>query len=69
MASHLIYLYFKEIFKWKRSILMNFIDFIILAIVLAVLGLITYHNFIKKDKDVCSKCAYRKDNCNCGKRK
>ena len=25
--------------------------------------------FIKKDKDVCSKCAYRRDNCDCGKKK
>ena len=48
---------------------MNFIDFIILAIVLVTLGLIAYHNFIKKDKDVCSKCAYRRDNCDCGKKK
>ena len=48
---------------------MNFIDFIILAIVIVVLGLIIYFNFIKKDKDVCSKCAYRRDNCNCGKKK
>ena len=29
---------------------MNFIDFIILAIVLGVLGLIVYFNFIKKTK-------------------
>ena len=28
---------------------MNFIDFIILAIVLVTLGLIAYFNFIKKD--------------------
>ena len=53
----------------KRRAFMNFIDFIILAIVLVTLGLIAYHNFIKKDKDVCSKCAYRRDNCDCGKKK
>jgi len=48
---------------------MNFIDFIILAIVLVTLGLISYNNFIKKDKDVCSKCKYRRDNCDCGNKK
>jgi len=48
---------------------MNFIDFIILAIVLVTLGLIAYFNFIKKDKDVCSKCKYRRDNCDCGNKK
>ena len=48
---------------------MNFIDFIILAIVLVALGLIAYYNFIKKDKYVCSKCAYRKENCDCRKKK
>ena len=36
---------------------MNFVDFIILAVVLGALGIIAYFNFIKKDKDVCSKCA------------
>ena len=56
-------------FLAKRSGSMNFIDFIILAIVLVTLGLIAYFNFIKKDKDVCSKCAYRRDNCDCGKKK
>ena len=48
---------------------MNFIDLIILGVVLIALGLIAYFNFIKKDKDVCSKCAYRRDNCDCGKKK
>lgn len=48
---------------------MNFIDFIILVIVLGTLGAIAYFNFIKKDKDVCSKCAYKRENCNCGKKK
>ena len=48
---------------------MDSIDFIILAIVLITLGLIVYFNFIKKDKDICSKCAYRRENCDCGKKK
>jgi len=48
---------------------MNFIDFIILSIVLAVLSLIVYFNFIKKDKDICSKCAYRRDDCDCRNKK
>ena len=56
-------------FLAKRRDFMNSIDFIILAIVLVALGLIAYHNFIKKDKDVCSKCAYRRENCDCGKKK
>ena len=46
---------------------MNFIDFIILVIVLGTLALIAYYNFIKKDKDICSKCAYRREKCNCRK--
>lgn len=48
---------------------MNFIDLIILVIVLGSLGAIAYFNFIKKDKDVCRSCPYKKDNCNCGKKK
>ena len=40
-------------------------DFIILAVVLGALGIIAYFNFIKKDKDVCSKCAYKREGCNC----
>lgn len=48
---------------------MNFIDLIILVIVLGSLGVIAYFNFIKKDKDVCRGCPYKKDNCNCGKKK
>ena len=48
---------------------MNFIDFIILAIILGILGMVAYNNFIKKDKDVCSKCVYKRDNCNCGNKK
>ncbi len=44
---------------------MNFVDFIILAVVMGVLGIIAYFNFIKKDKDVCSKCAYKRKGCNC----
>ncbi len=48
---------------------MNFVDFIILAVVLGALGIIAYFNFIKKDKDVCSKCAYKREGCNCGKKK
>lgn len=47
---------------------MNLIDFIILIIVLVVLGLIAYFSFIKKDKDICAKCPYKKDNCDCGKK-
>ncbi|MGN1271384.1 MAG: hypothetical protein ACI4UX_05430 [Clostridia bacterium] len=46
---------------------MNFIDFIILVLVLGTLCTIAYFNFIKKDKDVCSKCPYKRENCNCGK--
>ena len=42
---------------------MNFIDFVILIIVLVLLGLIVYFNFIKKDKDVCSRCPYKRQNC------
>ena len=48
---------------------MNFVDFIILAVVLGALGVIAYFNFIKKDKDVCSKCVYKREGCNCGKKK
>ena len=48
---------------------MNFVDFIILAVVLGALGIIAYFNFIKKDKDVCSKCVYKRVGCNCGKKK
>jgi len=48
---------------------MNLIDFVILAVVLVILGLIAYFNFIKKDKDVCSKCTYKRENCDCGKKK
>lgn len=48
---------------------MNFVDFIILAVVLGALGIIAYFNFIKKDKDVCSKCVYKREGCNCGKKK
>lgn len=44
---------------------MNFIDFVILILVLSILGLIAYFNFIKKDKDVCSKCPYKGQNCDC----
>ena len=47
---------------------MDFVDFIILLFVLISLGLIAYFNFIKKDKDECKRCPYRKDNCNCGKK-
>lgn len=47
---------------------MNFIDFVILIIVLGTLGLIAYFNFIKKDKDACSRCAYKRQNCDCGMR-
>ena len=43
---------------------MKFIDFIILIIVLGILGLIAYFNFIKKDKnkdkDICKRCPYGK---------
>lgn len=45
---------------------MNFIDFIILLSVLTTLGFIAYKNIFKKDKDVCSKCIYKRENCNCG---
>lgn len=48
---------------------MNFIDLLILVIVLGVLGSIAYFNFIKKDKDMCRSCPYKKDNCNCGNKK
>ena len=47
---------------------MNFIDFIILVIVLGTLALIAYFNFIKKDKDACSKCAYKRENYDCRKK-
>lgn len=47
---------------------MNFIDFIILTIVVIVLGLISYSSFIKKYKDICSKCKYKKANCNCARK-
>lgn len=39
---------------------MNFIDFIILLSVLTTLGFIAYKNIFKQDKDVCSKCIYKK---------
>ncbi len=45
---------------------MNFIDFVILIIVLVLLGLIVYFNFIKKDDDICSRCPYKRPDCNCG---
>ena len=32
---------------------------------MGVLGIIAYFNFIKKDKDVCSKCVYKREGCNC----
>lgn len=48
---------------------MNFIDFIILSIVLTTLSFIAYNNIFKKDKDVCSKCVYKRENCNCGMKK
>ena len=83
---------------------MNFIDLVILVIVLGTLGVIAYFNFIrkvaspyvqdashphnlrklnlvdpeksgdfsyaiKKDKDVCRSCPYKKDNCDCGRKK
>lgn len=38
---------------------MNFIDFIILAVVVCLLALIIYFSFIKK-KDGCRNCAYRR---------
>ncbi len=44
---------------------MNFIDLIILIIILGILGAIIYFNFIKKEKDVCLRCAYKKTYCNC----
>lgn len=47
---------------------MNFIDFIILTIVLSALGLIAYFNFIKRDKDMCLRCPYKRANCNCRKK-
>lgn len=45
---------------------MNFIDFIILSIVLTTLVFIAYNNIFKKDNNVCSKCIYKRENCNCG---
>ena len=48
---------------------MNFIDLIILVVVLGTLGYIAYFNFVKKDKDMCRSCPYKKDNCNCGNKK
>ena len=48
---------------------MNFIDLLILAVVLGALGAIAYFNFIKRDRDVCRSCQYKKDNCNCGNKK
>lgn len=48
---------------------MNFVDFVILIIVIGALGAIAYSNFIKKDKDVCTRCPYKEDNCDCGKKK
>ncbi len=47
---------------------MNFIDIIILILVLGALGLIAYFNFIKKDKDTCKRCPYKKQDCDCGKK-
>ncbi len=47
---------------------MNFIDLIILVVVLGTLGAIAYFNFIKKDRDACRSCPYKKDNCDCGKK-
>lgn len=47
---------------------MNFIDMLILLIVLGTLILIAYFNFIKKDKDECRNCPYKKENCDCGKK-
>ena len=47
---------------------MNFIDIIILVVVIGLLGAIAYFNFLKKDKDVCAKCAYKRENCDCGKK-
>ena len=48
---------------------MNFIDFIILSIVLTTLVFIAYNNIFKKDNNVCSKCIYKRENCNCGQKK
>lgn len=44
----------------RGSGFVKIIDFVILIIVLGVLGLIIYFDFIKKDKDVCSRCIYKK---------
>lgn len=43
----------------------KFIDFIILIIVMGILIKIAYSSFIKKDKDICSRCPYKRPNCNC----
>ena len=48
---------------------MNCIDLIILIIILGILGAITYFNFIKKEKNVCLRCPYKKPYCNCGNKK
>ena len=49
-------------FKNIRRDLMNFVDFIILTIVLGILGLIIYFNFIKRDEDACLRCPYKSKN-------
>lgn len=56
-------------FSPRRRDFMNFIDLIILVVVLGALGAIAYFNFIKKDRDACRSCPYKKDNCDCGKKK
>lgn len=48
---------------------MNFVDFIILVLVLGALGYIAYFNFVKKDNNECKRCPYKKDDCDCGKKK
>lgn len=59
----------RNLFPQEGEKFMNFIDLIILVVVLGVLGAIAYFNFIKKDRDVCRSCPYKKDNCDCGKKK
>ena len=47
---------------------MNLVDVVIVSIIVIGLCLIIYFNFIKKDRNSCGKCPYKKDNCSCNKK-
>lgn len=66
MASSLFSIQCRNFYRGNFKL--NIVDMIILLVILVVLGLIIYFSFIKRKGDVCTKCPYKKEDCNCNKK-